>query len=404
MSTAVTARPSAPPSPASSSSVRVRRAESAGTAAATAAAASLDSLVDASAAAVAVGADDDADDSVDASPERAFLADLAHALYSAGAPTHELEEALARVARALQLRCQLFASPTMLTIDFRAQGGLGPRTYTARPRGGMHLFRQAQLLDLARAVASESLPLAEACARMDAIVDAAPLYALGVQLLGELAAGLLPAVVFFGGGLREAAVACALSLLHGLLMLACESSPRLARLRYFLMGAGAGFVARSAHALGATSCVLSVAISGIVVSLPGLPFTIALSEVVYGSLTAGTTRFAQSSIQTLQIGLGLAVGVQAVWFATDEWTMGTDTCAPPGGAVPVWAKALATVVGFVSLSLSLNAHWRQWVIMWLAAAASLCVVLFGRSWGLTTEVRATMANGLSAGVTVCGRG
>ena len=356
--------------------VRVRRAESTGTAAA---AAAQDASI-----LLPYGDDEDADDSVDASAERSFLTDIAHALYSAGCPTHELEEALARVARALRLRVMAFCTSSMLTLDFRAHDGMGPRTYTSRPPKGLHMHQMAQLLDLVRAVSSEELPLGEACARLDAIVDAQPLYALGVQLVAALLQGLAPSIVFFGGGLRDAAVACGLSLLHGFLELACESSPRLSRLRFFLAGAAAGFAARAANASGITSCTLSVALSGIIVALPGLPFTVALSEVVYGSVTAGTSRFFQASIATLQIGLGLAIGTQLVWFGT-PWSITADSCAPTDG-VPPWGQALAMLVGFVSLSVSLNAHYRQWLIMMLAAGAALTIALLGRGWGLSAEV------------------
>ena len=116
-------------------------------------------------------------------------------------------------------------------------------------------------------------------------------------------------------------------------------------------------------------------------------------QVAYGSVTAGTSRFFQSMIQTLQIALGLAVGVQSVWFASAPWSISDDVCAPPDGPMAPWVKALATLVGFVSLSISLNAHWRQWLVMHLAAAASLAVVLLGRGWGLSSEVRARVGYG-----------
>lgn len=78
-----------------------------------------------------------------------------------------------------------------------------------------------------------------------------------LQLIAFTASGVFPILVFFGGTLADAGVACVLGLVSGLLDQAYGLHPRLGRLSCFLSGLCMGCLARVAHAIGVSTCTAS---------------------------------------------------------------------------------------------------------------------------------------------------
>lgn len=78
-------------------------------------------------------------------------------------------------AKGLGIVCRVFAAPTVLTIHFEGHGLFPPRTFTGRPPGGLNTHNLQCCDALARIVETGSLSSEDACARLDAIIDAPPL-------------------------------------------------------------------------------------------------------------------------------------------------------------------------------------------------------------------------------------
>src|SRR4029079_18190032 len=120
-------------------------------------------------------------------------------------------------------------------------------------------------------------------------------------------------------------------------------------------------------AAGATSVLLAAlfgplaatlsAIAGLIVIVPGLTLTVALTELATRNLVAGTARMAGAAMTFLAIGLGLAVGAKLAPLA------GGNVLLLPASPLPSWTEAIALVISPIALTIGFRARPRDgWVI------------------------------------------
>lgn len=79
-----------------------------------------------------------------------------------------------------------------------------------------------------------------------------------------------------------------------------------------------------------------VALCGIIMAVPGLTFTLAITELANGSLVSGASRLLSGFTTVLQLGFGLVVGDRIAHFIP----YGSDVLQPTV-PMPLWAYAVA---------------------------------------------------------------
>lgn len=290
------------------------------------------------------------------SPEIAFILALARALHRYGTPAHRLEEALEIVGKDLGLRGEFFSTPTTIIASFGDPAEL--RTAMLRVEAGeLDMGKLARLDALADRVAAKDLTPAEGMQQIDAIVGAKPTWGPTITTLahGVTTAG---AVVFFHGGWRDAFVAGTLGLVLGILSLVMQRSNAQARV-FELIGA---FVAAFAAGLaasqipGVSSSVVTIA--GLLVLLPGMTLTVAMTELATHNLIAGTARLMAAIIVLLELALGVAVGELAA-----SKLVVVPSVAPV--SLPAWADWAAVVVSALAMVVVVRAQGKAtlWIVL-----------------------------------------
>jgi uncharacterized membrane protein YjjP (DUF1212 family) len=216
-----------------------------------------------------------------------FLVKLGRALHRYGTPSHGLEEKLGQVAQHLGLEARFFATPTATFAAVRSDD-----------RERTHLIRVAPAeLDLGRLQDTTAIVdrvLADRCSvvegerELDAVLDAPPRY--GAWTLAACSAlASAGAALILGGGPVETAVAGALGIgVAGLRVLA-QRQPRLDRLVEPISGWVAAVVTAAVATLAPHASHLAL-VAGLIVLLPGLTLTLAMTEIVTGHLVSGTAR------------------------------------------------------------------------------------------------------------------
>lgn len=282
----------------------------------------------------------------------AFVLELGRMLHRFGASALRLEELLASVSTALRLpNAHFFSTPTSIVSSF---GELGAQqTSLIRIEPGV--------LDLGRLEEVDRLAADVARGRLDAEA--------GIERLLEVAGrpaqiGPLPSVVayavlsgcaarFFGGGVPEITLALLIGFLSGVLALALGRSPAGARIYELVAAMMASFLARiGADAWGGTSVYVTT-LAGLIVLVPGLTLTQAISELATRHLVSGTARMMAAMIAFLEIGFGVAVGSRLGGFFFEP-LVGVD--ATP---LPSWTEAAAFLVAIPSLMALFKASWRS---------------------------------------------
>jgi uncharacterized membrane protein YjjP (DUF1212 family) len=305
-----------------------------------------------------------------------FVLQLGRALHSYGYSAQRLEDILGATSDRLGLHGhQFFSTPTSIMASF---GPIGrQRTHMLRVEPGeVNLGKLAALEHLSLEVAQGRAAPADGTVAIARIAAEPAPYG---PALTTLAYGVVSgaACQFLGGGGREVLVASVLGLGLGLIALITAARPRVGRvfepLAAFLVSVAAVGLA---HLAGPLS-VLVATIAGLIVLMPGLTLTTAMTELATRHLASGTARLSGAFITFLAIAFGVALGNRLGIAAFGSPPAADPTLLPP------WASLVALIVAPLCFVVILRAEPRD--APWIVVAGALGV-LGGRIGAATLGV------------------
>jgi uncharacterized membrane protein YjjP (DUF1212 family) len=296
-----------------------------------------------------------------------LLLSLAWALHEHGTPAHQLEESLTRLARALGLpSAQFLSTPTAMHISLGEEPA--PRVHLLRASSErVDLDALAELDAIVDALVAGRLDVAAAEPRLTALRARRPRH--GPRALRwASAAASAAAAVFLGGGALELVVAGGLGLGVAALAQLTARHPRArgvhAPLAAFLVSAVVTLLAATLPGL-AEGVVL---ICALVMLMPGLTLTVAMTELASGHVVSGTARLAGAMTLMLTMLFGAALGRSLALAGTVvfAWPLPWSLSAmplPPG----TWLAAIAAAT--TAFTVLLGARLRD--AGWIAVACGL---------------------------------
>jgi uncharacterized membrane protein YjjP (DUF1212 family) len=289
-----------------------------------------------------------------------FVLALGRALHRYGTPAHRLEEGLKKVCDKLEVDAEVFTTPTAIIMSFGRPTEL--KTRMMRVEGGeLDMGKLAQVDMLVDDVIARRIPPADGVERLRAIVAAPRAFGRALSTLGNGAAAAAIAV-FFGGTLADVALAAGIGLTLGMLAQVISRSTDQARVLELVGAAFAAFTAGIASAVwrGITPSLVTVA--SLVILLPGMSLTVAMTELATRNLIAGTARLMSAVIVLLELVVGVALGERLA-----EALVHVQQTAPV--PLPEWANWVALAVASVGVCIVVQAQVRAFG--WIIAA---CVV------------------------------
>jgi uncharacterized membrane protein YjjP (DUF1212 family) len=305
------------------------------------------------------------------SDEHALLLRAAELLHRFGTPSHRLERVMAKVSHSLGIVGVFLYTPTALVISLG--DGNEETTYLRRVDAGpIDISKLIAFDDILDEAEAHTLTPSEALQRFEAAAASPPPFGVVATALAYATVCGCVAILFGGRGI-EAAVAAALGCLF-----------------YWLGDATArwswerGLLEPLVAALGAVLALLVArfvvplddrltTLASLIVLLPGLSLTIAMTELAVGHVSAGVARLA-GSLTTLFI---LVMGVGIAWrLASDLRTMPPLPFAP----LPGWAVLLALLLTPACFAILFRARYPQWPIIYLAALSG-----YGVHWWVNAE-------------------
>ncbi len=283
---------------------------------------------------------------------------LGEALHRHGAPSHRLEEAMRTCSERLGIRGRFFSLPTSIHATFGEPDDAIVVLARVEP-GGEDLGRVVELDRILRELVDSTLDAAEAERRIDAVTARPPLWnrPLFVTAHGVAAA---TAALFFGRGGAEALVAAVLGLVAGVLALWTARQPRSEPLHAVLAAALAASLAHAAAHVWPELSAPVMTLAGIIVLVPGLGLTVAMTEIATGHLASGTARLTAAMVRFFVIGFGVAVGGRI-----GTGLFGTGMPDAPALAAPVWLPWLAVPFAALAFAVLLQACRRDfgWILV-----------------------------------------
>lgn len=326
----------------------------------------------------------------------AFIVELGRELHGAGAPAHRLEGLLEVVSERLGVRGQFFSTPTSLICGFGEVEG--QRTALIRvPPGNHSLERLVRADELAGRVARGETGVAEAREELASLQARASRYRPAVSI-GALSIASACAGVFFGGSWGDVAVVGLCGVAIGLVLMGISGRPELNRLAEFIAGlfaAGAGVAA--AHFIPGVDAY-TVTLGGVIVLIPGLTLTLAVTELASRHLVSGTARLMHALIVFVLIGLGVALGQRlSVWLPASPGVLASPpdwvlpfAVAIAGGAFTVLFNARPRDAGAIIAGGLVAFSGARLGVAWLgpeigAAVGALFMGLFGNAFARLTR-------------------
>jgi len=240
----------------------------------------------------------------------ALVTELGEALHRHGAPANRVEAAMTALSTRLGLVGSFFSTPTAIFTAF----GHPPaqRAFLQRVESGdLDLGRLADLDEIANATLDGTLHAHEARARLRTVLGRPAPYHAATRILAHALVGA-SAAVLLGGSWREAIVALGIALLLGTTERVAMRVPSLMRIFVPALAFAAAAVATlAAHFARGLDAQVAI-VAGVVVLLPGLTLTTAVSELATGHLASGSARFSQALVTFLLLGFGFALGAELV--------------------------------------------------------------------------------------------
>ncbi len=284
-----------------------------------------------------------------------FLTELARRLHIAGVSASRLEGAVRATARALHISAEIWSTPTGLLLSLGDADALhgSQQTRVLRLEPGSIDLRALVALDrIGEQVIAKQVTVDAAWEAMRALDRP---FTPGQRLLTVLAFGLASSAVagLLRTGYVDISVAAIIGLLIGWLAVASATRPHLGA----AMEAVAAIIATTlATAFGhfvAPISVQTVVVASLIVLMPGLTLTTAVTELATQQLVTGTTRFAGALMVLLKLTFGTVAATQVLTAL--GWTV------PPVSpeALPRLVEVVAAVMAAGSFAILFRATSRD---------------------------------------------
>lgn len=275
--------------------------------------------------------------------------ELGYQLAMCGAETFRVEESVVRVLGAYDIEAEVFAIPNCLHISIEPVIG---RPLTRMRRIGFHgndLNAVEQFSGLSRRIC-EQRPAPEVAAKwLEETKAAKKQYSLAIYLAGNFLGGF-GFCLLFGGGIIDAVCAGFCGILVGLINRLME---RVGANQFFRIITASFLMALAAYSLGAAGLAAdtdTAIIGTLMILVPGLLFTNAMRDIIYGDTNSGMNRI----VQVLLIAMAIALGTGAAYsVAAGVW--GEIRSAEPI-TYSYWIQSIACFLGCIGFAIQFNIH------------------------------------------------
>lgn len=283
-----------------------------------------------------------------------FLVDAAVLLHRFGTPSHRLERVMTKVARSLGVEGAFLYTPTALVISFVTP--TDEQTFLRRIESGPvdadKLIRFDKVLSR---LEKDEISLSEARHQLKEVATSGPCFHWSVTVCA-CAVSSAAVAIFFRGTALEVLVAASI----GLVVALFEKVHSDLQWQQGMMEPFAGCLAAiGSLAVARWICPIDdrlVALASLIVLIPGLQLTVAMTELAVGHLSAGTARAAGALSKLLTLMIGVAIG----WRVFDAWRTLPDVVA---WKLPEYWQWIAAVVAPMTFAIVFRARMAQWPVI-----------------------------------------
>ncbi len=297
--------------------------------------------------------------------------ELGYELAMAGAETFRVEESIHRCLAAYGVQAEVFAIPNYLVVSIITGDG---HPITRMRRIGHHgndLDAVEKYSALSRALCNRKPEPREGLQWFEIVRKRLQTYSPVMQYLGYFgsAAGYC---LFFGGNTVDGLCSGICGILTGFVIRFLDS--RKAN-QFFRTIASAFFLALLAYAMGAFGISRNpdaITIGALMLLVPGLLFTNAMRDIIYGDTNSGINRI----VQVFLVAVAIVLGTASAWnLATAFWGTPVSVTAIQ---YPLPAQCFFAFLGCVGFAILFNVHGKGMLLCALGGALAWAVYLIAQ--------------------------
>lgn len=311
-----------------------------------------------------------------------FVAELASRLHAYGTTAQRLEGAVEGVAHRLGLDCEVWSNPTGLILSFadpvRGQQNGITRVIRLEP-GEQNLGRLAATDAIAEDVLAGKLDPAAGHLALLAL-DRPP--SRRASVLSALSFGLSAAAVagLLGSGVADVVTSGAIGLVIGVLYVLAANRPRLTEALEAIAALVATLLAAAVATFVEPLSLKTVIVASLIVLMPGLMLTNAVSELSSQQLVSGTARFAGAMMILLKLTFGTVAAMHGVRLL--GWTPMEAAPVPP----TLLGEIAALLVAAYAFAVLFRASGRDYPLVMASVLFGYALTRLGGEWlGLASD-------------------
>ena len=234
--------------------------------------------------------------------------DLGYRLAMAGAETFRIEESIQRLLAAYGIDCEVFAIPNCLHVSIETADG---QAMTRMRRIGYHgndLDSVERYNSVCRRICAEEPQPQEAVLWLKEADSSRRSYRLTYFLMANFTAAF-GFCLFFGGSVRDAVFSGICGIIVGAVS---RLTDKLHINQFFSIVTAAFLMSLPAYGLGYLGIVDNadtVIIGSLMLLVPGLLFTNAMRDIIFGDTNSGINRIVQVFLIAVAIAMGTAVAL-----------------------------------------------------------------------------------------------
>ena len=274
--------------------------------------------------------------------------DLGYELAMCGAETFRVEESINRILQSYGIQSEVFAIPNCLTVSIETAEG---KPMTRMRRIGYHgndLDGVERFSGLSRAICARKPDPADAQEWLEHVRSSKRKYSLPIDLFGNFL-GAFGFAMVFGGSIIDGLCGGICGLLVGIINRFMDNLKANQFFRTIAAAFPMALLAYALQAVGISRNADMVTIGALMILVPGLLFTNAMRDIIYGDTNSGTNRI----VQVFLIAVAIALGTAAAWNVA-AWLWGAPGDMP--GGISLLESLLPCLIGCIGFSIIFNIH------------------------------------------------
>lgn len=292
--------------------------------------------------------------------------DLGYRLAMSGAETYRVEESINLLLQSYGIESETFAIPNCLTVSMETAEG---KPMTRMRRVGYHgndLDAVERYTNLSRRICAEHPEPKVAVQWLKETTASCITYSKTVYFVGNFLAGCGFAI-FFGSTMLDSVLAGICGILVGFIGLVMDRLKANLFFRTIIAAFFMSLLAYTSLSLNIIQSADTVIIGTLMILVPGLLFTNAMRDIIYGDTNSGTNRI----VQVFLIAAAIALGTAAAWnVVTFLWGTPVSMDALAYG---LSVQLFGCFLGCIGFSILFNIHGPGMLLCTVGGLLSWCV-------------------------------